>query len=294
MENSGQALHGAGRRPYAAVGGARVAYDHGRRYNFVMPKRLPETPFKKCTKCGVVKPLSAEHFSPRPSRPLGFLSRCRECVAQVDAERKRKLRKFGPGERRQHEEPGMQRCSKCGTVHPATLEYFGPKPRCSNGLASWCRECTRTKARDGRAKLRKSDHGKQKIKKERKRYIESERGKKTKQASSRVHNAKRRQRKTGLPFEWRNADWLDCLRAFGGGCAYCGAPNDLHQDHFVPLAHPDCPGTVVGNMVPACGPCNLSKGAKHPSAWITDEATFARVDRTLRVLRGELQAEDLA
>ncbi len=290
----GEAPERQRRWPEPAMAWPRVAYDFGRRYSFVMPKRLPQTSVKQCTKCGVVKPLSAEYFSPRPSRPLGFFSRCRECVAQTDAERKRRSRKFGPGERRQHAEPGMQRCTKCGATYPATLEYFGPKPRCSNGLASWCRECARAKARDGRAKIRQSVDGKQKIKKERKRYLESERGKKTKQASSRVHNAKRRQRKTGLPFEWSNADWLDCLRAFGGACAYCGSPNDLHQDHFIPLSHPDCPGTVVGNMVPACEPCNLSKGAKHPRSWVKDEATFARVDRTLRMLRGELQAEDLA
>ena len=294
MGHRSKAFHGRGRRARAVLGWARVAYDCGRRYNLIMPKRLPETSSKKCTKCGVVKPLSAEYFSPRPGRPLGFRSRCRECVAQDDAERKRRTRKFGPGERRQHAEPGMQQCTKCGVVHPATLEYFGPKPKCSNGLTSWCRECARAKARDGRAKLRQSDEGKQKIKKERKRYIESERGRKTKQASSRVHNAKRRQRRTDLPFEWSNADWLDCLGAFGGVCAYCGSPDDLHQDHFIPLSHPECPGTIVGNMVPACGPCNLSKGAKHPSTWVTDKATFTRVNRTLRLLHRNVQTEDLA
>ena len=259
-----------------------------------MPQRRPSSTTKPCTKCGVVKPLTAEYFSPRPSRPLGFLSRCRECVAQDDAERKRRTRKFGPGERRQHAKPGMQQCTKCGTVYPATLAHFGPKPRCSNGLASWCRECARKKARDGRAKIRASASGKQKIKQERKRYAQSELGKKTKRASSRVHNAKRRQRKTGLPFAWTNSDWLGCLSAFGCACAYCGSTTDLHQDHFIPISHPDCPGTVVGNMVPACGPCNLSKGAKHPHTWVADEATLTRVDRILRGLRRPLQAEDLA
>lgn len=255
-----------------------------------MPAKLPPSTHKKCTRCGEIKPLTVEYFSPRPSRPLGFLSRCRECVAQIDAERKRKLRKFGPGERRQHVSPGKQRCTKCDCVKPSTLEFFGPNPRCSNGLASWCRECARKLATDNRAKLRTSSAGKQKIQEERKRYAESDLGKKTKQSRSRVHNAKRRQRRTDLPFDWKHSDWLDSLAAFGNACAYCGATGSLHQDHFVPLSHPECPGTVVGNMVPACEPCNLSKGAKHPSAWAKGKAAFTRVADTLRLLRRDIQA----
>lgn len=60
------------------------------------------------------------------------------------------------------------------------------------------------------------------------------------------------------------------LRAFvlardGYACVYCGSPNDLHCDHVIPRSrggvdHPD-------NLVAACSPCNLSKGASTPDEW---------------------------
>jgi 5-methylcytosine-specific restriction endonuclease McrA len=46
---------------------------------------------------------------------------------------------------------------------------------------------------------------------------------------------------------------------FGGLCCYCGAPwSEL--DHLVPVARGG--GLVVGNIVPACKPCNVAKNAR--------------------------------
>lgn len=55
-------------------------------------------------------------------------------------------------------------------------------------------------------------------------------------------------------------------------CLYCGYHGtDLHCDHLIPLAlggtnHPD-------NLITACGPCNMAKGAKSPEEmelWLTE------------------------
>lgn len=51
-------------------------------------------------------------------------------------------------------------------------------------------------------------------------------------------------------------------------CAYCGARAE-HLDHVVPLSRGGA--DVESNMVPACAPCNLSKGAKTLDEW---SATF--------------------
>lgn len=86
----------------------------------------------------------------------------------------------------------------------------------------------------------------------------------------------RRARKHGLPMIFTADDWQRCLNYWRGRCAYCGRQaNNLftpaHQEHFIPLVSPDCPGTVPWNMLPACGSCNHSKRDKSPTEWLTQK-----------------------
>lgn len=56
----------------------------------------------------------------------------------------------------------------------------------------------------------------------------------------------------------------DILKRWSHTCAYCGAPAE-HLDHVEPLSKG---GTdTEANIVPACAPCNLSKGAKTLAEW---------------------------
>lgn len=60
------------------------------------------------------------------------------------------------------------------------------------------------------------------------------------------------------------------LRKWGRQCFYCGSTGDgrLHIDHKMPIARG---GTDdFDNLVPACQPCNLSKGAKLLEEWRPD------------------------
>ena len=50
------------------------------------------------------------------------------------------------------------------------------------------------------------------------------------------------------------------------GCIYCGNELVERWDHLVPVSSGG--GTVVGNMVPACGSCDDSKGAKDYRVWL--------------------------
>jgi 5-methylcytosine-specific restriction endonuclease McrA len=79
-----------------------------------------------------------------------------------------------------------------------------------------------------------------------------------------VSEQRRRTRKLSLPIQWTIEDWDRCLAYFCHKCAYCGLQGKLHQDHFIPLVNPDCPGTVPWNIVPACVSCNCKK---HKSVW---------------------------
>lgn len=77
---------------------------------------------------------------------------------------------------------------------------------------------------------------------------------------------RRRARKAGLAtYEVTPRQWLRLCRRFNGRCAYCGERSDLTQDHVVPVAlggH-----FSIGNLLPACGKCNSSKGDKLLVEW---------------------------
>lgn len=78
---------------------------------------------------------------------------------------------------------------------------------------------------------------------------------------SRIRASRREARKRSLPDTLTKQNWLYAV-TWWAGCAYCGADlpaGKLTLDHVIPLVSPDCPGTVAGNIVPACKSCNSSK-----------------------------------
>lgn len=70
-------------------------------------------------------------------------------------------------------------------------------------------------------------------------------------------------------FLFTERDWVRLLARFRGCCAYCGAErDDLQREHVIPLARG---GThSVGNIVPACPPCNYAKKDKLLIEWRTN------------------------
>lgn len=51
----------------------------------------------------------------------------------------------------------------------------------------------------------------------------------------------------------------------GHACQYCGDTENLHCDHVMPKSRGG--SDEMDNLVTACGPCNMSKGAKTPEEW---------------------------
>ena len=83
-----------------------------------------------------------------------------------------------------------------------------------------------------------------------------------------AQNYKRKRR------EWEQAspsagitarDWLRTLNRWGHRCAYCGAAGLLHMDHVVPLSRGGA--HTIGNVLPACQGCNLSKHNRCLTEW---------------------------
>jgi 5-methylcytosine-specific restriction endonuclease McrA len=57
----------------------------------------------------------------------------------------------------------------------------------------------------------------------------------------------------------------EIFAVYGGTCAYCGAIAE-HLDHVVALSRGGA--DAAHNLLPACAPCNLSKGAKSLAEWV--------------------------
>jgi len=86
---------------------------------------------------------------------------------------------------------------------------------------------------------------------------------------------RRRARKVRLPDTWTPEQLAFMLDYWQHSCAVCGNPKGLFwslaHDHWIPLASPECPGTIASNMIPLChgeSGCNNSKHSTEPHAWL--------------------------
>jgi 5-methylcytosine-specific restriction endonuclease McrA len=60
-------------------------------------------------------------------------------------------------------------------------------------------------------------------------------------------------------------DWRRLVARHGGLCAYCKERPWEHRDHVVPLSRGG--RHTIGNLLPACAPCNQSKSARLLMEW---------------------------
>lgn len=60
-------------------------------------------------------------------------------------------------------------------------------------------------------------------------------------------------------------DWQRMLLAYAHCCAYCGASGEMTMDHVVPISRGG--RHAIGNLVPACLSCNLTKNAMFLAEW---------------------------
>jgi len=84
----------------------------------------------------------------------------------------------------------------------------------------------------------------------------------------RLYQAARRERKLANPDSVgvTERDWLRLFARYRNCCAYCGERQaDLCMDHVIPLARGG--RHAIGNILPACRPCNSSKNATFLAVW---------------------------
>lgn len=108
--------------------------------------------------------------------------------------------------------------------------------------------------------------------------------------STRARYAKRRRRRVALADnDLSTTEWADLVAAWGGACAYCGAPSTaLQRDCVLPISRGG--RYTLDNVVPACASCNASKHNDEVTGWLRrkklDERAFlvrhATIVRDLR------------
>jgi 5-methylcytosine-specific restriction endonuclease McrA len=184
------------------------------------------------------------------------------------------------------DEDGLKRCSKCKERKPPSA--YGKHPKAKDGLQTACKDCyaayQAARRKDPAKKVADAVVKKRAVAKKPEHY----------QAT---HNAARQLRRADPVKRRRELDqektWKDAARIAqynharrarklnalvngplppgtyaavlsSGTCVYCGAPGTT-VDHVVPLARGGY--EVESNLVPACGSCNSSKGARLLQEW---------------------------
>ena len=84
-------------------------------------------------------------------------------------------------------------------------------------------------------------------------------------------------------------DWKISLAFFDGVCAFCGAPA-TRKDHLIPVVERG--DFVLGNVVPACQPCDDSKGRNEYSPWMHSVRFQQRTGLTGAVIQRRLAKID--
>lgn len=229
-------------------------------------------PMKTCTGCNKTLPATREFFRVSKHGVYGLESRCKECrklyfQAHYQANKERLLaeqrvyRENNPEKRRETTQKYYQNHKE--EVSKRNLEWRAKNPDKSHQIYRRYAENNRKKLAERSRRWHHKNSDKKKLyrKKKREQYL--------------IYGHNRRARIRSLPDTFTHSEWLICLEYFNYCCAVCGAQlRDLfgdvlpHQDHWIAVSNPECPGTVAENMVCLCNDCNFSKQAQLPDVWL--------------------------
>jgi HNH endonuclease len=237
-------------------------------------------PQKRCTKCGVEKPLSEFHRwsqSRDGHKPDCKACRKRETAAaywrEHDATLAKKLayRQRQPGYmRRYRREP--TRCAACGELK--TRDDFYELPKRIHGLSSYCKQCYKARYKDHAEERQNYSKVRYKRRKEEykarayqwgknhpeRRRVSREKWRKQNPAKARSYFHTYRTRKAGGGGSYTQEEWESLCVYYDYRCLCCGETKPLTADHIVPVAKGG--SSNISNIQPLCLLCNSRKGAK--------------------------------
>lgn len=234
-------------------------------------EQIEKQGLKRCSKCKECKPATDEYFGKRNSKS-GYDSQCKECVKkytnqnrerihlhrQIYRQRNRVLQRRKDREYRQRNRDRL--ILRDREYRQCNRERFlerDRKYRANNreALNSRNRKCYHRHHEKNLIRQREYRKNNPHV------YVAA------------IH--KRRARKLALPDTFTPHHWLLCLEYWHYCCAVCGNQlRDLfgnvkpHADHWIPIEHPECPGTTPDNMICLCNSCNSRKNDIPPLEWL--------------------------
>ena len=226
-----------------------------------LKEREPTVEHKVCVTCKVDKP--ASDFYKAPIKSDGLSWECKDCV-------KARVKRWGennPERKKENDSRKAQRWKEDGRMAKSGRKWREKYP---DYLGEWhvknidkvrvyYKEYMRLRRRDPiqRQKMSKAT---------------SEWSKRN-PMKNRLKAHRRDMRKKALPFNCTKADIEHAFIAFDNRCAYCGSEGPLTIEHVIPISRSDVenPGTVPGNLMPLCKPCNSSKKDKMIDEYFAEE-----------------------
>lgn len=208
---------------------------------------------KKCSRCGVVKPVSA--FSPDLRGSGGLASRCKPCGVAVtsdwqkrnpDAKKRLAKANYVRNRERYRKERADDYAANAVARRASMKARYESDPAFrSMKMAS---AAARYKAKSDDVKA----------------YQKLYRSENADKVRALGNNARARQ--MAAEGKTTAAEWRECLEHFDHRCAYClrheSEVGKLARDHMRPLTRGG--SNWPENLVPACKSCNSSKNAKTP------------------------------
>lgn len=198
---------------------------------------------------------------------------------------------FFAGDYMPNEIEQFKTCNKCLKSFPATTECFYAR---ETKLRSYCKECYKKTIKTNYENTKKSAREYyHKHKDERAKYYLENRErliKYSREYHKKIKNTfkyKEKQkiklyarlaRGKSLKHSFRLEQWIQCLQYFNHKCCYCGSAGELQHEHFIPLAKGG--EYTKGNIVPACGPCNKSKGKLDFLVWYKKQPFYSLENET--------------
>ena len=252
---------------------------------------------KVCSKCGIEKELSVEHFNKDKTKKDGFRGACKECDKKYRENNKVKIVENKKQYRKDNKEKMLEYAKQYSQDNKEKIakrmkQYSEDNKEKISEKKKQYREDNKERFAE-RAKLYYEDN-KEKIAKyyednkehisERKiQYYEDNKERfarsmkqhaKDNSESYRIRNQNRRALKLKLPHTLTIQQWETAKLHFNNKCAYCGKELPLEQEHFLALTKGG--EYTINNIIPACKSCNDSKLARDFFIWYPKHKHYSK------------------
>jgi hypothetical protein len=226
---------------------------------------------KSCTGCQEVKALS--DFYPDPRRKSGRRARCRDCEKTSRVQNQDRRAAYAKGYQRTNREKIK---AYQATWYRANRERIAARAKAyqkANRKKIRSYERTYEKENHERIKARKAAYqqanpGRIAYKKAWSKANPEKRAayqKTWRKANREVLQVQQRRRRKRLVGKIAGEDWRRLVARHNGLCAYCQERPATEIDHVIPVSRGG--RHTIGNVLPACRSCNLSKRARLLIEW---------------------------